>query len=165
MYKYLRQEVGLSIQKVKELSAYQFKLYLIGPTDYGEKNENIVIHDNMYLNVKTRIPLARNSSVYLYNIYYDSSKINYNLITKEQNSEIKNKYPKIVALGSCGPISIQRSYVKVKNCIFKDVRRKYTFWRGLSLKNLGKIIVKQDKNTLKGLKEVLESKVGNKLYE
>lgn len=164
MYKYLRKDVGLNQQRIKELASYQFKLYLIGPTDYGEKNENVVIHDSMFFNVKTRIPLARNSSVYLYNIYYDCHKINYSLVTKEETKKIKNKYPKIVALGTCGPISIQRSYVKVENCIFKDVKYKYTFWRGLSLKNLGKIEIKQDEEVLKNLKEDLESKLRNQIY-
>ena len=165
MYKYLRQEIGLDINKIKELSSYQFKLYLIGPTDYGEKNENIVIHDNIFNKIKTRIPFARNSSVYLYNIYYDSSKINHNLVTKEEENKIKEKYPKIVTLDAYGPIAIQRSYIKVENCIFKGVKHKYTFWRGFSLKNLGRIVIKKKKKVIENLKEDLEDKVGNQIYE
>ncbi len=167
MYKYLREEIGLSKDKIKELSAYQFKLYLIGPIDYQGHNENIVIHDSMYLGVKTRIPLARNSSVYLYNIYFDASNISPKLVTKEQEKLIKKKYPRFISLNAYGPISIQGSYVVVENSIFKGVklRRRYTFYRGISIKNLGKIVVKNDKEKNKILKDQLENIVGVKDYE
>ena len=164
MYNYLRM-IGLSTDTIKKLSSHQFKLYLIGPQDNDPPNENIVIHDSMYLNVKTRIPLARNSSVYLYNIYFDASKITPNMVTTEQLKILKKDYPKIVALYGYGPISIQGSYVVVKNCIFEGVTHKYTFARGLSLHNLGKIEVHEDKEKLIHLEENLERIVGNRVMK
>ena len=115
MYKYLCDVVGLNNIQIKQLTSYQYKLFLIGPKDFGEKNTNVVIHDNMFLNVKTRIPQARNSSVYFYNNYIDSSNISYDIISKKQKEMINNgKYQKLVHLGTYGIISIQRSYVYQK---------------------------------------------------
>ena len=165
MYKYLREETELDVDVIKRLAAFQFKLCLIGHKDFGPKSENIVMHDNIFLNVKTRIPQARNSSIYVYNMYVDSSKISLDILTKEQIQKIKKEYPKVVSLYSHGIISIQRSYIVAENCIFKGIDFRYQFWRGLSLKNLGKIVVKQDKQVLENLKENLEGKVGNKIYE
>lgn len=160
MYKYLRKEVNLSKEKIKELSAYQFKLYLIGPKDYGAKNENIVIHDSIYENVKTRIPLARNSSVYLYNIYFDASKISYKIVGRQKEQIIKKKYKKIVSLNPSAPISIQRSYVLVENSVFKGVKNSYRWYRGFSYRNLGKIVVNNDKTKTNNLRKKLNRKVG-----
>ncbi|MBR3229321.1 MAG: hypothetical protein IKF91_00685 [Bacilli bacterium] len=163
MYKFLRKDAGLSIKKIKELSLYQFKLYLIGPKDNGNENKNIVIHDGMYLNAKTRIPFARNSSVYLYNIYFDASSIKRSIVSNKERNKIRKKYLRLICLDPYGPISIQRSYVKVNNSIFKGVRNRYTWYRGFSYKNLGKIVVKNDKKILKNLKKKLEKEAG--VYE
>lgn len=161
MYKYLRDEVGLTIKQVKKLSSYQYKLFLIGPKDYGEKNINIFIHDNIFLNVKTRIPQARNSSVYFYNNYIDSSDINYDIINKKQKEMINNsKYQKLVHLTTYGIISIQRSYVISENNIFKGIDFPYTKGREHEYKNIGKIIIKEDKDVLLSLKERLEKNAG-----
>lgn len=161
MYKYLRDDVGLSIDKIKLLSCYQYKLFLIGPKDYGDKNTNIIIHDNMFLNVKTRIPQARNSSVYFYNNYIDSSNINYNIISKKQKEMINNsKYQKLVHLTTYGIISIQRSYVVSENNIFKGVEIPYTKRRDKSYKNIGRIIIKEDREVLSKLKDKLDKNVG-----
>jgi len=163
MYQYLRDEVGLTIKQVKLLSSYQYKLFLIGPKDFGEKNKNIVIHDNMFLNVKTRIPQARNSSVYFYNNYIDSSNINYNIISKKQKKMINNsKYLKLVHLTTYGIISIQRSYVVSENNILKGVEIPYTKRRDKSYKNIGRIIIKEDREVLSKLKEKLDKNVGAK---
>ena len=159
MYKYLRKEVGLSKEKIIKLSSYQFKLYLIN------NGKNIVIHDNIYVNVKTRIPLARNSSVYLYNIYADFSNINYDIISKRNLNQLKNKYPKLVALSTYGPISLDKSYVVVSDSIFKNVKHKYKIMQKLDFNSIGKIIIKNDKEKLKVLKEKLENIVGVKNYE
>ena len=160
MYKYLREEAKLDIDTIKKLSVYQFKLCLIGAEDFGQKNENIILHDNIFLNVKTRIPQTRNSSVYIYNIYVNSNNINYDGLTQEQIKKVREKYPKIVSLYKHGIIAIQRAYVVAENFIFEGIDKKYMFWRGLSLKNLGKIVVKQDKSKLSNLKEKLENEVG-----
>ena len=163
MYKYLRDDVGLSIKQIKELSAYQYKLFLIGPKDFGDKNTNIIIHDNMFLNVKTRIPQARNSSVYFYNNYIDSSNISYDIISKEQKEMINNsKYQKLVHLTTYGIISIQRSYVVSENNIFKGVEIPYTKRRDKSYKNIGRIIIKEDREVLSNLKDKLDKNVGTK---
>lgn len=163
MYKYLRDDVGLSIDKIKLLSSYQYKLFLIGPKDFGDKNTNIIIHDNMFLNVKTRIPQARNSSVYFYNNYIDSSNINYNIISKKQKEMINNsKYQKLVHLTTYGIISIQRSYVVSENNIFKGIEIPYTKERDKSYKNIGRIIIKEDKEVLSNLKDKLDKNVGVK---
>ena len=161
MYQFLRDEVGLSIEQVRQLSSYQYKLFLIGPKDFGEKNKNIVIHDNMFLNVKTRIPQARNSSVLFYNNYIDSSNIRYDIISKSQKEMINNsEYQKLVHLGTYGIISIQRSYVVSKNNIFNGVDYPYTSGREHEYKNMGIIIIKEDKNKLSHLKERLERNAG-----
>ena len=163
MYKYLRDDVGLSIDKIKLLSSYQYKLFLIGPKDFGVKNTNIIIHDNMFLNVKTRIPQARNSSVYFYNNYIDSSNINYNIISKKQKEMINNsKYQKLVHLTTYGIISIQRSYVVSENNIFKGVEIPYTKRRDKSYKNIGRIIIKEDREVLSNLKDKLDNNSGVK---
>ena len=163
MYQYLRDEVGLSVNEVKLLSSYQYKLFLIGPKDFGEKNKNIVIHDNMFLNVKTRVPQARNSSVYFYNNYIDSSDIGYDVISKKQKEMINHsKYQKLVHLGTYGIISIQRSYVVSENNIFKGVDFPYTNGRDNKYKNIGRIIINEDKDVLLKLKEKLDNNVGAK---
>lgn len=163
MYQYLRDEVGLTIKQVKLLSSYQYKLFLIGPKDYGEKNKNIVIHDNMFLNVKTRIPQARNSSVYFYNNYIDSSNINYDIISKRQKEMINNsKYQKLVHLTTYGIISIQKSYILSENNIFNGVDIPYTNGRDKSYKNIGRIIIKEDREVLSKLKDKLDKNVGAK---
>lgn len=163
MYKYLRDEVGLTTKQVKQLSSYQYKLFLIGPKDYGDKNTNIIIHDNMFLNVKTRIPQARNSSVYFYNNYIDSSNISYDIISKKQKEMINNsKYQKLVHLGTYGIISIQKSYVVSENNIFKGVDFTYTKGRDNKYKNIGRIIIKEDKDVLSKLKDKLDKDTGVK---
>lgn len=163
MYQYLRDEVGLTINQIKQLSSYQYKLFLIGPKDFGEKNKNIVIHNNMFLNVKTRIPQARNSSVYFYNNYIDSSNINYDIISKRQKELINNsKYQKLVHLTTYGIISIQRSYIVSENNIFNGVDIPYTNGRDKSYKNIGRIIIKADREVLSKLKDKLDKNVGAK---
>ena len=109
MYSYLRNNVSLSIEQIKKLSQYQFKLFLIGVEPNCPKNKNIVIHDNKFINVKTRIPQARNSSVYFYNNYIDSRNIRNDIISMEQIEMINEKYPKFVSLKKHGVISIERS--------------------------------------------------------
>ena len=161
MYKYLRDEVNLSIKQIKKLSNYQYKLFLIGPKDYGDKNTNIIIHDNMFLNVKTRIPQARNSSVYFYNNYINSNKINYNIISKKQKEMINNsKYQKLVHLTTYGIISIQRSYVISENNKFIGIDIPYTSGRDNKYSNIGKIIIKDDKEKMFNLKDKLDKNVG-----
>ncbi len=163
MYKYLRDEVGLSVEQIKRLSNYQYKLILIGTKDYGVSNSNIVIHDNMFLNAKTRIPQARNSSVYFYNNYVDSSNISYDVISKKQKEMINNsKYQKLVHLTTYGIISIQRSYVKASNNIFREVDIPYSRGRNNKYSNIGKIIVKNDKDKISNLKEILNNNTGCK---
>ena len=164
MYKFLREDVGLSIDKIKELSKFQFKLYLIQPKEKDGKNENIIIHDGLYLNVKTRIPNARNSSVYLYNIYFDASKINYDMITKKEFHKIDDKYPKMVALSSYGPISLDRSYIVIENSFF-NVKHLYTTHYEIKWSNYGKIIVNKELDDANKLKDKLEKETGNKNYE
>jgi len=161
MYKYLRDNAKLSVDQIKRLSNYQYKLFLIGTKDYGYKNNNIVIHDNMFLNVKTRIPQARNSSVYFYNNYIDSSKINYDIISKKQKEIINDsKYQKLVHLTTYGIISIQRSYVVSSNNIFKGVNIPYTSGRDNKYSNIGRIVIKEDKDFLSKLKDELNNNVG-----
>ena len=163
MYKYLCDVVGLNNIQIKQLTSYQYKLFLIGPKDFGEKNTNVVIHDNMFLNVKTRIPQARNSSVYFYNNYIDSSNISYDIISKKQKEMINNgKYQKLVHLGTYGIISIQRSYVVSENNIFKGIDYPYTKGRDNKYKNIGRIIITEDKEVLTKLKEKLDKNVGTK---
>lgn len=151
MYQFLRKEANLSIEKIKEISSFQYKLFLIGPKDYGKRNENIMILECEFNHVKTRIPLARNSEVYLYKVYFDAHKINPNLLTKEERDKIKRKYPKMTSLDAYGPISIQNSYVLVEESVFLGVKYPYSVFRGFSLKNLGRIDFKGqiDSATLK----------------
>ena len=166
MYKFLRETIGLSITQVKKLSSYQFKLYLIGTKPNCKKNENIVIHDNLFLNVKTRIPFARNSNVYLYNNYSDQSKIDINKIVSEDKLPlIKEKYPKIVSLGTHAVISIEDSYIVLENNIFNGVKHKYqTQLNPLDL-DFGKIVVISEGDNPLELKNMLQEKVGVKEYE
>lgn len=161
MYNYLRESCNLSINTIKKLSSYQFKLFLFGTKDYENYNKNIIIHDCIFSNVKTRIPMARNSSVYLYNIWVDSSNIDsQKILDDEEKNMIKEKYPKLVMLDTYGIIAIQRSYILAENCIFDDVDYKYTMSRGVSLKNLGKIVVKNEKKEILDLKNKLENLAG-----
>ena len=143
MYSFLRNEALLSKEQVKKLSAYQFKVYLIGTEDYGPKNENIVIHDCKFFNVKTRVPQVRNSSVYFYNNYVKSNESDYNAyMSYKQYVLIEEKYPKIVALQSYGVIAIQRAYVVVENCEFIGTTYKYTTSKNFDLRGLGRIVKK-----------------------
>ena len=162
MYKFLRKTIGLSIKKIKELSSYQFKLYLIGTEPNCKKNENIVIHDNLFLNVKTRVPLARNSSVYLYNNYSDQSKINSKIVSGDELSLIKKKYPKIVSLSTHSVISLEKSYIVLENNIFNGTKHKYeSEFEPKELKS-GKIVIKSEGNNILELKNMLQETAGVK---
>lgn len=145
MYKYLRKDVSLSIEKIKKLSQYQFKLFLIGTESNCPKNKNIVIHDNKFINVKTRIPQGRNSSIYFYNNYIDSRNIRNDIISMEQVKMINEKYPKFVSLKEHGVISIERSYIVSKNNTFKGIDLPYTNTRDKDYFKIGIIKVINDK--------------------
>lgn len=162
MYQFLREEVGLTIKQVKQLSSYQYKGILIGTKDYGEKNENIVIHDNLFLDIKLRIPQARNSSVYVYNNYIDSSSITYDIMSKKQKILINSTYPKLVKLATYGIISLQKSYIISENNIFIGVDFPYTRGRDNKYRNYGLIMIKDNKNQNQDLKEKLYKNAGVK---
>ncbi len=164
MYKFLRKDIGLDINKIKKLCSYQFKLYLIGTKDGCARNENIIIHDNMFLKIKTRIPFARNSSVYLYNNYIDQSDMNIdNIIDVNQLKLIKEKYPKIVSLSTHGVISTQKAYVLLDNNYYKDVKHKYTNYINNQILDRGRIKVKSEAKD--ELKDKLLKVVGCKKEE
>lgn len=160
MYAYLRDEAYLSQEEIMKLCSYQFKGYLMGLPNSKEKNENIILEYNYFDNIKTRIPLARNSSVCLKEVYVDSSKINYQLLTSEKTQKIKAKYPKLVALSTYGVISLEGSYIEVENCIFYQTKHVYENMRGLSWGQRGKIVTRQEKKVLQNLKEKLEKEAG-----
>ena len=160
IYRFLRKNAKVSIDEIKQIFSCQAKLYLIGPEDYGPKNNNIIIHDCLFLNVRNRVPQARNSSVYVYNVYADSKKINiYKILTDKQISYISSHYHIIVAPSSYGVISIQRSYIVVENCIYDGADNPYTYTRNGKYSNIGRIIIKNN-NKLKNLKENLLKKAG-----
>lgn len=73
-------------------------------------------------------------------------------------------YPKIVALDAYGPISLQRSYVLVENSLFIGVKYHHTISTGLSIRSLGKVVIKNDLEITNNLKEKLEKISGNKNY-
>lgn len=125
IYSYLRKEIGLDIETIKKMVAYQFKVYNIGSNKENSQNTNIVIHDCTFKNVKTRIPMARNSSIYVYNSYVEATKVNKKMLNKKDYKKIKKTYPKIVSFNSHGAISIKNSYMVIENCVYKGF--KYTF--------------------------------------
>lgn len=125
IYSYLRKEIGLDIETIKNMVAYQFKVYNIGSNKENSKNTNIIIHDCTFKNVKTRIPMARNSSVYVYNSYVEATTVNKKMLNKKDYKKIKKTYPKIVSFNSHGAISIKNSYMVIENCVYKGF--KYTF--------------------------------------
>lgn len=125
IYSYLRKEIGLDIETIKNMVAYQFKVYNIGSNKENSKNTNIIIHDCIFKNVKTRIPMARNSSVYVYNSYVEATTVNKKMLNKKDYKKIKKTYPKIVSFNSHGAISIKNSYMVIENCVYKGF--KYTF--------------------------------------
>ncbi len=107
------------------------------------------------------MPMARNSSVYVYNVYADSKKINiHKIISEEQIRFIKTKYSKIVSANTYGVISIQRAYVIVENCIYDGARFPYTYTRDGKYSNIGRLIIKNDDKVLKSLKKDLSKLVG-----
>ena len=162
MYSFLRKDIGLNISKVKELTSYQYKLYLIRTDKSNQKCNNIVIHDNIFNNVKTRIPLAKNSNVYIYNIYTDSTKINYNIISKETKKEIRKKYKKFIDLNSHGIIASDNSKVIAENCIFSGIKHEYENRDEEERDKNGKIYVYNDVKDLIYLKQKLEKTVGTR---
>lgn len=166
MYRFLREDVELAYQEVKELFSYQFKVFLI-ENEEEEKDSNIIIHDCLFINAKTRMPLVRNSEVYIYNVYIDSAKlltIRKNLLRDDKYYKIKEKYKKIVTLNSYGIISSKKSYVFAKNIDFKGTKYPYSEIeaKGQKFEERGKIIFCNEKDKVKNMKENLESLVGVK---
>ncbi len=156
MYYYLRKKIYLSIEEIKQLSSYQYKLYLVRTDNNDKKCRNIVIHDNLFYNVKTRVPLAKNSDIYVYNNYVDSSKINYNLISKKNKKEIRQKYKKFIDLNSHGIIATDNSKIIAKNCIFNGTKYEYESKDEEISDKSGKIYVYNDVIDLLYLKQRLE---------
>lgn len=161
MYKFLRDEIDLSYKEVEELFSYQFKVFLI---ECEEKDANIIIHDCLFLNAKTRIPLLSNGMAYLYNIYVDStnlSNIMDKLIKSNKFYKIKNKYDKVVALNSYGAIARENAYIFAKNTVFEGAKYPYLeHEKGQWFKGFGKIIIYNKKDELEELRERLEKITG-----
>ena len=166
MYKFLRDEMKIEYDDVKELCAYQFKVYTIGlEENKKEKCTNIVIHDSMYLNAKTRIPMIRDGNAYVYNIYADSRKITDMLkeLKKEKKyRKIKNKYSKIVALDTYGIIATEKAYVLAENinlqgAKYPTVKYKMNRWEGF-----GNIKTDNQKESVDNLRSYLDKIVGIK---
>ena len=143
MYKYLRKNMELSVESIKNLSRGQTKLFLIGPVDYGSTNKNIIIHDSIFNDVKSRVPLARNSSVYVHDIIASGYKYDIrNILTEEQYKLIRNKYHAITIHTTLGVNSIQRSYVVIENSIYDNFDYPYINERDKKYKNLGRIVIR-----------------------
>lgn len=162
MYKFLRKEAKLSIQEIKELVSYQYKVYTIGTKqENNKKNTNIVIHDNMYYNVKTRIPKLRNTKAYIYNIYVDSiniSKLKKNM--KDKFDLINSKYRKLVSFDTYGIIATENSRVFAENCIFTGIEKPYNIFS--KNENFGCIVLVPNLKFSKEIKNKLEQVVGIK---
>lgn len=165
MYKFLRREAELSIEEIKNLVSFQYKVYTIGTKQKNNKdNTNIVIHDNLYLNVKTRIPRLRNSKAYIYNIYVDGTKIaDLKRNIKDKFELIDTNYPKMVSFDTYGIIATERSYALAQNCVFKGTEDKYKINSGEEEK--GFIAIMPRTISAENLKEKLEQIVGNKNEE
>lgn len=162
MYKFLRKEGQLSIEEIKNLVSFQYKVYTIGTKEKKDKqNNNIVIHDNIYLNAKTRIPRTRNSRVYLYNIYVDSTNIiNLQKDIKDKFLKIQSQYSKMVSLDTYGVIATENSYILVENCIFNKIASPYNIYS--KNETLGFITILPRQMSANFLKNKLENTVGNK---
>ena len=127
IYKFLKEDILLSYNEIKELSAYQFKGYTIDSLD-GIKCQNIIIHDCIFLNLKTRMPRIREGTAFIYNVYVDSRKINgikENLQKNKKYKNIKEKYKKIVDLDPYGIISTKDAFVVAKNTVFEGAIFQY----------------------------------------
>ena len=162
MYNFLRKKIQLSYDEIKELSSYQFKVYTIG-LDNEESCDNIVIHDCMYLNAKTRIPMIRNGRALVYNIYADSTnltKVMDKLLAVNKFEKIKKEYSKVVSLNSYGIIATENSYVLAKNTIFKGAKYPYVTHKKGKDEQAGNIKIQNDTKLLQNLKNDLEKTVG-----
>lgn len=161
MYNFLRNEINLTYEEVKELFAYQFKVFLI---ENNEKDSNIVIHDCLFLNTKTRIPLIRNGMAYVYNVYANSENIKrmmIKLVENDQFDKIKEKYNKVVALNPYGIIATENAYVFANNTIFEGAKYPYLEKENKQkLNEIGTIIRYNEKEKIKNLKENLEKNTG-----
>ena len=71
-----------------------------------------------------------------------------------------SKYQKLVHLTTYGIISIQRSYVISENNKFIGIDIPYIKGRDNKYSNIGRIIIKDDKEVLSKLKEKLDKNVG-----
>ena len=163
MYKFLRDEINLTYEEVKELFSYQFKVFLI---ENNEKNSNIIIHDCLFLDAKTRIPLIRDGMVYVYNVYANSeniTKMMRKLVENNQFNRIKEKYNKVVALNSYGIIATENSYVFAKNTVFEGAKYPYVeYEKTKGFEGIGNIIIYNERKEIKNLEENLEKTVGVK---
>lgn len=163
MYRFLREDVELSYDEIKELFSYQFKVFLI---ENDEKDSNIIIHDCLFINAKTRIPLIRNGKAYVYNIYADSrglSTIMEKLIESNKFDKIKEKYDKVVALNSYGIISNQSSFVFAENTVFEGAKYPYMeYEKSKGINGIGKIVIYNERDKIKDLRKNLEAVAGVK---
>ena len=165
MYKFLRDEVKVEYEDIKELCAYQFKVYTIGlEENKNEKCTNIVIHDSLYLNAKTRIPMIRDGNAYLYNVYVDSTRISNikeKIVNKNQYEEIKERYNKIVSFDAFGIIATEQAYVLAKNTFFQGAKYPFTRLKANNYREgLGNIEVYNKKVSKENLKKYLDNIVG-----
>lgn len=127
IYKFLKEDILLSYNEIKELFSHQFKGYTIDSLD-GIKCQNIIIHNCLFLNLKTRIPRIREGTAFIYNVYVDSRKINEimeNLLKNGTFEKIRQKYNKIVSLNSYGVIATENAFVVTKNTIFEGAKYPY----------------------------------------
>ena len=163
MYRFLRDDIELSYEEVKELFSYQFKGFLI---ENNEKNSNIIIHDCLFLNVKTRFPLIRKGMAYIYNIYADSRNLSNmmdKLIKDYKFDKIKEKYNKVVSLNSYGVIAEENAYVFAKNTVFDGAKYPYVeYQKKENSEKIGKIIVYNERNKTINLRNYLEEIAGVK---
>lgn len=161
MYSFLRDDMELSYDEIKELFSYQFKVFLI---ENNEKNSNIVIHDCLFLNAKTRIPLMRNGKAYVYNIYADSrrlSTIMEKLIESNHFDKIKEKYDKVVALNSYGVIAEGEARIYVKNTAFEGAKYPYAEYdNGKVIQRMEDKVIYNKNETIKKLKQELGKTAG-----
>ena len=167
MYQFLREY--LSYEEIKELCSYQFKVYTIGEVErVNKKCTNIVIHDSLYLNVKTRLPLIRNGTAHIYNIYADSTKIS-DLMKKLVNEGtfyiIKEKYSKFISLNAYGIISVEKAYVLSENTVYNGAKYPYTNYRKNLDESSGRIKIKNDNKITRNLRKILEENTGIKENE
>lgn len=126
MYKYLRDDIGLSQEQIMQVASPQKKTHLIGATELSADNNELeaTLCYNYYENSQDRMPRLRGGNVHAFNNIMDASGCYEaaKLISSDASTQISSKGYHF-GITSNGAISTENGAVLLENCVIKGIKR------------------------------------------